>query len=145
MSKEINNYEKNNYETIRKCAEKVNESLKGLDFNEKHYQKVLVEELRDHFNFIVPEYNLICHYITSKGRKIQISTCRIDILVDEKIIIEIKKEKHFKNKGIKHSEFQCFKYYKFMGGKECYLIVFSDENGVLIEDIRKKCKGTVLI
>lgn len=118
-------------ETLRKACDRIYTELDGFGLCEKHYQKALVEELRDSFDNVEPEYILTCYYKTSKGRKIQICANRVDILVDDTIIIEIKRG-DMGAKKLHSAKKQCRRYLKYLNQDECFLVIFKD-SGVSIE------------
>ena len=76
-------------EIIQKASERVYEQL-GYGLSENAYQTALAAELSETFKDVQTEYHVSQYYITSSGRKIQVADLRIDILIDEKIILELK-------------------------------------------------------
>ena len=100
----------------------------GYGLSELAYEKALSEELRDYGFHTQTEHHLNEYYITSSGRKIEISCLRVDILVDNEIILELKtmERKIIEKKNINNTkEFnQCKRYKKIMNSSCCYLINF---------------------
>ena len=100
----------------------------GYGLSELAYEKALSEELRDYGFHIQTEPHINEYYITSSGRKIEISCLRVDILVDNEIILELKtmERKIIKKKDINDTkEFhQCKRYKKIINSSFCYLINF---------------------
>ena len=75
---------------IKEAAIRVYEQL-GFGLSENAYQTALAAELMDlEFENVQTEYHVSQYYTTSKGRKVQIADLRIDILLDERIILELK-------------------------------------------------------
>ena len=76
-------------EDIKKATIKVYSDL-GFGLNEIAYEKALTEELRDYGFHTQTEAHVNEYYITTKGRKIEVACLRLDILVDDNIILELK-------------------------------------------------------
>lgn len=120
---------------IYESAKRVYTQL-GYGLSETSYQTALAEELRDRGHIIQTEFHVQQYYITSKNRKVQIADLRIDILMDDKIILELKTidssfEKLTKEGELKIEEIQKLKEYKqckryqvLQNIKEGYLINF---------------------
>lgn len=105
----------------------------GYGLNETLYEKALVEELRECkiFNNVQYEYVIPLEYITKTGKTIQLSTLRLDILIDGQIILELKAVSSplKKEKDItKHKHYlQALRYGKITGIKNIFLINFGKE------------------
>ena len=121
---------------IKNASIRVYEQL-GYGLSENAYQTALGAELEEIFDDIQTEYHVSQYYITTKGRKVQIADLRIDILIDYKIILELKTidgvlEKVDKKTGeIKMEEIkkckeykQCNRYKILKNINEGYLINF---------------------
>ena len=126
----------NHHPIIQKACEKVYEQL-GYGLSETAYQKALAAELSETYNNVETEFHISQYYTTSKGRKVQIADLRVDILLDNKIILELKSidgvlSKFDKKTGeLKMDEIkkikeykQCARYEKLMYINEGYLINF---------------------
>ena len=74
---------------IQKSSERVYDQL-GYGLSEAAYQTALAAELSETYKNVQTEFHISQYYITSKGRKVQIADLRIDILLDDKIILELK-------------------------------------------------------
>ena len=121
---------------IKKAAMKV---YNDLDFglSEVSYEKCLSEELRDYNLHTQTEVHVNEYYYTSSGRKIEVSTLRLDIVVDDEIIIELKtldnlikkydKDNNLKEDLLKKTKeyYQCKRYMKLLNKDKCLLINFS--------------------
>ena len=119
--------ETKNYQILLDAASRVNDALKSMHLTEKHFQKAFVAELREHFKSVQMEYEVNGYYTTSKGTKIQIYRSKIDILLDEKIILELKTQKYSKAMGKKVRD-QCKRYLLNSDLQECYIVVFDGES-----------------
>lgn len=121
---------------IQKSSERVFEQL-GYGLSETAYQTALAAELSETYNNVQTEFHISQYYTTSKGRKVQIADLRIDILIDNKIILELKSidgvlSKFDKKTGeLKMDEIekikeykQCDRYEKLTNINEGYLINF---------------------
>ena len=121
---------------IKEASTRVYEQL-GFGLSENAYQTALAAELMDlEFENVQTEYHVSQYYTTSKGRKVQIADLRIDILLDERIILELKtvdgvlekldKEGRLKMEDIsKLKEYkQCERYKVLKTINEGYLINF---------------------
>ena len=112
---------------IRACK-RVNDQLFGCNFPEKYYETALNYELRVYFNSVQSQYDMSCYYTTSENKKIQIGHAnKIDILIDDRIILELKKN-HLYKRTQKECVCQCAKYLRFMEADVCYLVIFGSEN-----------------
>lgn len=109
----------------------------GYGLNEISYEKALSEELRDIGFHTQTEAHINEYYITSSGRKIEVACLRIDILVDNDIILELKtiesniqkfdkKTNTLKKEDLINTKeyLQCRRYKKLMKISTCYLINF---------------------
>lgn len=108
----------------------------GYGLSELAYEKALSEELREHNLHTQTEVHVNEYYITSSGRKIEVATLRIDILINDKIILELKttetklkkynKDNIFNLENFKETKeyIQCKRYMKITNLNECYLINF---------------------
>tara|TARA_B110000285_G_C15139437_1_gene629726 strand:- start:5341 stop:5760 length:420 start_codon:yes stop_codon:yes gene_type:complete len=127
-------------EDIKKATIKVYSDL-GFGLNEIAYEKALTEELRDYGFHTQTEAHVNEYYITTKGRKIEVACLRLDILVDDNIILELKtiessiqkidkKTKTLKKDDLKNTKeyLQCRRYKKLMKISTCYLINFGKNN-----------------
>ena len=119
----------NVFEVIEILCKKVYNKL-GYGLNETIYEKALVEELRDCglFKNVEYEYVIPLNYTTEKKRTIQISTLRLDILIDNSILLELKSVDTpiDKVKEIKTNKYyqQAFRYSKITGIKNLILVNF---------------------
>ena len=78
-----------NEKNIRDSANRVYDQL-GYGLSENAYQTALANELIDlGFNNVQTEYHVSQYYNTSKNRQVQIADLRIDIIIDNKIILEL--------------------------------------------------------
>lgn len=118
---------------LNTACTRVHEELDGFGLNEKQYQKALAEELRDHYDTVQTEYHLNCYYKTSTGRRVQVCANRVDILVDDSIILEIKRGELTERKR-RSAIKQCQRYLKFLSREKCFLVVFKD-SGVEVEAV----------
>lgn len=118
------------YGKIKACAERVNSSFKFMNLPEKSYQKALVEELRDMFENVQQEFEMNYYYTTKNGRHIQIGSNKADILIDNQIIVEVKREKYYK-KTTKETESQCGRYLHFLRKEVCFLCIFTDKDAII--------------
>jgi len=92
MSKVLDMTDMNDVTTqiiIKNASIRVYEQL-GYGLSESAYQTALGAELEEIFDDIQTEYHVSQYYITTKGRKVQIADLRIDIIIDYKIILELK-------------------------------------------------------
>jgi GxxExxY protein len=111
----------------------------GYGLSEIAYEKALSEELRDYGYHTQTEVHVNEYYITSKKRKIEIASLRIDILVDDKYIIELKtlenkiKKKKENDDNNKKEFLQCKRYMKLLNINDCFLINFSKKGLELIK------------
>lgn len=138
---EINDFEeiiddKELYLKVKYAAVKVYNELKyGL--SELAYEKALSEELRDYGLHTQTELHVNQYYYTSNERKIEVANLRIDILVDDCLILELKtldnfirkydKDNKLKEQLLKDTKeyYQCKRYMNLMKIKQCILINFS--------------------
>jgi GxxExxY protein len=75
---------------IQSCAENVYEQL-GYGLSECAYQNAMCAELKEHFSNVQAEYHINQYYTTKTNKnKIQIANLRIDIFIDNCIILELK-------------------------------------------------------
>jgi GxxExxY protein len=126
-----------NEKIIRDSANRVYDQL-GYGLSENAYQTALANELIDlGFNNVQTEYHVSQYYNTSKNRQVQIADLRIDIIIDNKIILELKtidgilEKKDKKSGDIKMNEIsilkeykQCERYKELKKINEAYLINF---------------------
>ena len=130
-----------NQSIIQKASIRVYEQL-GFGLSENAYQKSLAAELSETYSDVQTEFHVSQYYTTTNGRKVQIADLRIDILIDNKIILELKTvdgvlEKLDKKTGelkmdeiMKLKEYkQCERYKKLRNITEGYLINFG-KNGL---------------
>mgnify|MGYP001550974090 CR=1 FL=1 len=129
---------------ITKSCIKVYNDL-GYGLSEIAYEKALSEELRDYNLHTQTEVHINQYYTTTSGRKIEVANLRIDILVNNNIILELKTieskiKKYDKNNEFKIDKFketkeflQCKRYMELTGYKECYLINFSKKGLEIVE------------
>lgn len=120
---------------IKKAAIKIFNDL-NYGLSELAYEKALSEELRDCGFHTQTEVHVNEYYYTSNNRRIEVATLRIDILINESIILELKtldnnirkfdKENNLKLDLLKETKEynQCKRYMKLMKINECYLINF---------------------
>lgn len=105
---------------IRSCCENVYFQL-GYGLSESAYQHALSSELMDYFSNIQCEYHINEYYTTTLSKKkIQISNLRIDILVNDNIILELKSISKLNNKEV----LQIKRYKKLLDCEQAYLINF---------------------
>ena len=134
-----------NKEIIKKASSRVYEQL-GYGLSEKAYQVALAAELSEIYLNIQTEYHISQYYTTTKGKKVQIADLRIDILIEDNIILELKSvgtklEKTDKKTGeLKIEEIkkivqykQCDRYKILMNINEGYLINFGEKGLDFIE------------
>ena len=127
-------------QNIKKATLKVYGDL-GFGLNEIAYEKALSEELRDFGFHTQTEAHINEYYVTSSGRKIEVACLRIDILVDNDIILELKtiesniqkldkKTNTLKKDDLMNTKeyLQCKRYKKLMKIPTCYLINFGKKN-----------------
>ena len=113
----------------------------GFGLNEIAYEKALSEELRDRGFHTQTEAHINEYYITSTGRKIEVACLRIDILIDNNIILELKtmessiqkidkKTNTLKKEELMNTKeyLQCRRYKKLMKIPNCFLINFGKKN-----------------
>jgi GxxExxY protein len=125
---------------IKKATLKVYSDLE-FGLNEIAYEKALSEELRDLGFHTQTEAHINEYYITSTGRKIEVACLRIDILIDNNIILELKtmessiqkidkKTNTLKKEELMNTKeyLQCRRYKKLMKISTCYLINFGKKN-----------------
>jgi len=120
----------------------------GYGLSEIAYEKALSEELRDYGLHTQTELHINQYYTTTKGRKVEVANLRIDILINDNVILELKTleskiKKYNKNNEFKLEVFketkeflQCKRYMELTGYTECYLINFS-KKGLEIVEIEK--------
>jgi len=127
-------------QNIKKATLKVYSDLE-FGLNEIAYEKALSEELRDLGFHTQTEAHINEYYITSTGRKIEVACLRIDILIDNNIILELKtmessiqkidkKTNTLKKEELMNTKeyLQCRRYKKLMKISTCYLINFGKKN-----------------
>ena len=127
-------------QNIKKATLKVYSDL-GFGLNEIAYEKALSEELRDLGFHTQTEAHVNEYYITSTGRKIEVACLRIDILIDNNIILELKtmessiqkidkKTNTLKKEELMNTKeyLQCRRYKKLMKIPNCFLINFGKKN-----------------
>lgn len=127
-------------QNIKKATLKVYSDL-GFGLNEIAYEKALSEELRDLGFHTQTEAHINEYYITSTGRKIEVTCLRIDILIDNNIILELKtiessiqkidkKTNTLKKEELMNTKeyLQCRRYKKLMKIPNCFLINFGKKN-----------------
>jgi len=127
-------------QNIKKATLKVYSDL-GFGLNEIAYEKALSEELRDLGFHTQTEAHINEYYITSTGRKIEVACLRIDILIDNNIILELKtmessiqkidkKTNTLKKEELMNTKeyLQCRRYKKLMKIPNCFLINFGKKN-----------------
>lgn len=102
----------------------------GYGLNELIYEKALVEELNDSKLFKKVEYEKVIplNYTTKNGKIIQIGTLRLDIIINDSLILELKAVETplDKVKDINKNKFfqQIKRYGHITGIKKLYLINF---------------------
>ena len=74
-------------QNIKKATLRVYSHL-GFGLNEIAYEKALSEELRDLGFHTQTEAHVNQYYFTSSGRKIEVACLRLDILIDNNIILD---------------------------------------------------------
>jgi len=131
-------------EIITNSSVKVYNDL-GYGLSEIAYEKALSEELRDYNLHTQTELHINQYYTTTKGRKVEVANLRIDILVNNNVILELKtlesklkkydKNNEFKLEVFKESKefLQCKRYMELTGYKECYLINLSKKGLEIVE------------
>lgn len=106
------------------CAFDVYNSL-GSGYNEKYYQKALIEAFIGNGIIFKSEVSFLLHYKNKIiGRK------RLDFLVDEKVVVELKKGNHFSKTHID----QVLEYLRIQHLKLAILINFGSQ-GVVFKRI----------
>ena len=128
-----------NGEIIYEAAMRVYNQL-GYGLSENAYQNALSVELFDLGNSVQTEYHVSQYYISSLGRRIQVADLRIDILLNDNIILELKTvstklDKRDKKTGKRKMEDikkiiqykQCNRYKKLLNIDEGYLINFGEK------------------
>jgi GxxExxY protein len=124
-------------EIIKKLSERVYEQL-GYGLSENAYQLALSAELEEYYDKVETEYHISQVYTTTSGKQIQIADLRIDILIENRIILELKSIETKLTKLIKNTEEmnyeemkklkqvkQLQRYQQITHIKEGYLINFS--------------------
>lgn len=109
----------NDLEKIKHCANLVFKQL-GFGLNESVYNKALQFELLELYKSVESEYHVNQYYTTQSGKKIQLTSLRLDLLVDDRIIIEIKTVINTNKKHIS----QCRRYLNITKNKDLYLVNF---------------------
>ena len=121
---------------IKKAAINVYNQL-DYGLSEIAYEKALSEELRDYGLHTQTEVHINQYYHTSSGRKVEVANLRIDILVNDEIIIELKtldnlikkfdKDNNLKEEALKQTKeyYQCKRYMYLLEKNHCLLINFS--------------------
>jgi len=109
----------------------------GFGLAELVYEKCIASELMDIFKNINTEYHVPQYYTTQTGRIIQVADLRIDILINDDIIIELKtlESSLSKKKDITQTKeyLQTQRYMKLMNINNGYLINFHKEGFDLYE------------
>lgn len=130
------NYDGNMDLNIKKAALRVYNNL-GYGLSEIAYEKALSAELQECGYHTQTEYHVSEYYYTSGDKKIEVANLRIDILINDSIIIELKaldnyikkydKDNNLKEDLLKETKeyHQCKRYMKLMNSKKCYLINFA--------------------
>ena len=115
------------YIFLEDIVKRVYEQL-GYGLSELTYEKCLTAELTEIVPIVQSEYHVNEYYITRTGRQIQIADLRIDILINNDCILELKTlENSFnKKKNLKETKEykQIRRYMKIMNINEGYLINF---------------------
>ena len=62
----------------------------GFGLSEAAYNRALTAELQSIFDNVQSEFHIEQYFTTSKGKKIQVASLRIDIMVDNCFILELK-------------------------------------------------------
>lgn len=107
---------------VRKICKNIYDQL-GYGLSENAYQKALYHDLLDYYSDVQKEYHVNQYYTTSlTNKQIQISNLRIDILIDHRIIIELKSINKINNKDI----LQIKRYKKLLKSDKAYIINFSN-------------------
>ena len=112
--------ENNYYQNIKNACFSVYNQL-GYGLSENAYQTALFYELSEIYNLVQTEYHIPQTYKTTKSnRLVQIADLRIDILIDNKVILELKSISKINNKEI----LQCQRYKKLFEAEFAFLINF---------------------
>jgi len=110
---------------IKIVSEEIYNQL-GYGLSEITYEKAFQAELSEVFRNVQTEYHIQEYYTTMNGKKIQIGDLRIDILIDNEIIIELKtlESSLMKKKDIKITKEykQLKRYMKLMNISKGFLI-----------------------
>ena len=110
---------------IKIVSEEIYNQL-GYGLSEITYEKAYQAELSEVFRNVQTEYHIQEYYTTMNGKKIQIGDLRIDILIDNEIIIELKtlESSLMKKKDIKITKEykQLKRYMKLMNISKGFLI-----------------------
>lgn len=100
----------------------------GFGLSELVYEKCIASELMDVFKNINTEYHVQQYYTTETGRIVQVADLRIDILINDDIIIELKtlESSLSKKKDIKKTKeyIQTKRYMQLTNIKNAFLINF---------------------
>lgn len=111
------------YQVVKRVYEQL-----GYGMPELSYEKCIAAELSEVIHNVQTEYHVQEYYTTNSGRKIQVSDLRIDILIDDQSIIELKTLENSleKKKNIKETKEykQIKRYMKIMEINDGYLINF---------------------
>lgn len=124
---------------IEDLVKKVYKDL-GYGLGELVYEKCLGAELQEHYKDVNTEYHIQQYYTTENGRKIQVASLRIDILIDNNIIIELKtlESSLSKKKDITETKEykQTQRYMEILDINEGYLINFH-KNGYDLFEVKR--------
>ena len=125
-------------EYLTEVTNKIYQQL-GFGISELSYEAAMAAELSEVCSNVQTEYHVSEYYTTSNGRKIQISDLRIDILINNEIIIELKtlESSLMKKKDITQTKEykQLKRYMKLMNISKGFLINFHN-GGVDLFEIR---------
>jgi GxxExxY protein len=128
----------NNRDIILNASKYVYEQL-DYGLSETTYRDSLKAELEEHYRDVQIEYHVYQYFKTSKGRIVQVADLRIDILIDQKIILELKtlggkltKKNPDLMKSMKEYK-QCHRYKQLKQVNEAYLINFGEKGLDFIE------------
>lgn len=113
---------------IKNCVEIVHKQL-GFGLSEKAYQKALRSELEYVFKDVQSEFNVHQTYTTSQGNVIQLAVLRIDLYLDNNIVLELKT---LPGRLSGKTFLQCRRYMRLVNSKEGYAINFGKNDYEII-------------
>lgn len=134
MAGEQNNINLDNFENIlRDISERIYKTL-GNSYTECVYQKALAYELRSKGFFVQTEYHVPVYYSSLDGKEIQVGDMRIDLYVNNEIIIELKRLRSTGKKEV----CQVQRYINTTKANICYIINFGQYDTVDIKTVSRE-------